>query len=115
MSDRESLKRGNVGVFRNWTYSMWDPAPGTVIYCDPPYEGTKRYASKRSQVPLFDHGHFWDTVRGWELKGCEVFVSEYAAPDDFRAVYEVQKIQSTKRPEQGRDEVTEKLFRWTGH
>lgn len=115
LSDVERIKTANVGVFRNWTYGTWKPLPGTVIYCDPPYRGTKRYSSKRSQVPEFDHDDFWDTVRMWELHGCEVFVSEYTAPEDFQAVYEVQKIQSTKRPEQGRDTVTEKLFRWASH
>ena len=110
--DRDAIRQGNIGRFRNWTYDRWEPRPGTVIYCDPPYAGTKTYSSKRARVPEFNHTSFWERVREWERRGCEVFISEYEAPEDFRTVYEVQKIQSTKRPEQGRDKVTEKLFRW---
>ena len=114
LRDVEAIRRANVGAFENWIYDKWAPLPGTVIYCDPPYAGTKRYSSKRSGIPQFDHERFWAKVREWERNGCEVFVSEYTAPDDFQAVYEVEKVQSTKRPEQGRDKVTERLFRWTG-
>lgn len=64
-------------------FSWWRPAPGTVIYLDPPYAGTMGYASGR-----FDHDLFWRTAERWTREGCYVFVSEYAAPHRWRSVWE---------------------------
>jgi len=108
---RESLTSSALGRFRNWHYDQWNPVPGTVIYCDPPYAGTKRYSSKRAGVPAFDHAHFWSKCREWASAGCEVFVSEYNAPDDIECIWSVEKLQTTKRPEQGRDVAVERLFK----
>lgn len=56
----------------------------SLIYCDPPYEGTTGYAG----LPKFDHAKFWDTVRKWSQQGNTVLVSEYQAPPDFEVVWE---------------------------
>jgi DNA adenine methylase len=49
-----------------------DPPPGAIIYCDPPYIGTKPY----KHVGSFDHDHFWTQCTYWHLLGCHVYVSE---------------------------------------
>lgn len=55
-------------------YSAWRPT-GKLIYCDPPYAGTKPY----SRVPRFDSVAFWATMREWARTNT-VLVSEYDAP-----------------------------------
>lgn len=53
-------------------YDELDIPDGSVIYCDPPYEGASGYKTGR-----FDHGRFWE----WAEKMSErnrVFVSEYS-------------------------------------
>ncbi len=53
-----------------------------LIYCDPPYKETKRYATG-----VFDHDKFWDVVREVSKKNI-VFVSEQTVPDDFKIIFE---------------------------
>ena len=52
----------------------------SVVYCDPPYSGTKGYGMD------FDHDAFWEWARTREFP---VWVSEYSAPDDFVCVKEI--------------------------
>ena len=58
---------------------------GALVYCDPPYAATTRYGRM-----TFDTAAFWETVRRWSVDNF-VFVSEYAAPDDFLCVAESAK------------------------
>jgi DNA adenine methylase len=53
---------------------------GAVIYCDPPYAGTSEY-----KEGAFNHLEFWDWVRD-KSKTHKVYVSEYKAPVDFKAI-----------------------------
>ena len=76
---------------------------GYVIYCDPPYFGTKKYGSSKN----FDHNRFWEWVRQTS-KDNVVLVSEHEAPDDFECIWEqevTRTIDNTKRVR-----TTEKLF-----
>ena len=68
-------------VLSNVSYSELKIPDKSIVYCDPPYEGTTRYHGD------FDHAQFWDWVRDIS-KEHTVFVSEYNAPDDFRCVWE---------------------------
>ena len=52
----------------------------SIIYCDPPYEGTTKYNSK------FSHILFWKWCIFQKELGNSVFVSEYNAPDGFRTL-----------------------------
>lgn len=52
-----------------------------LIYCDPPYAGTKKYESN------FDNDMFWNWCRKQVKKGNKVIVSEYNAPDDFICIW----------------------------
>ncbi len=56
----------------------------SVIYCDPPYEGTAKYKA----VDDFNHDLFWQWCRDKVKEGHQVFISEYNAPDDFTCVWQ---------------------------
>lgn len=53
----------------------------SIIYCDPPYEGTESYSHK------FNHPKFWDWCREMKRIGHTIFVSEYNAPSDFIEIW----------------------------
>jgi len=65
---------------------------GCVVYCDPPYAGTKGY----SRVKGFDSGRFWEVATGWAEAGASVFVSEYSAPDGWVAVDTWERTNSVR-------------------
>lgn len=54
----------------------------SLIYCDPPYEGTTSY-----KTGVFNHPRFWDWCRKMSKTNL-VFVSEYKAPDDFECIWQ---------------------------
>lgn len=76
----------------------------SLIYCDPPYRGTKKYKCE------LDHEEFWCWCRGKVKEGHTLYVSEYAAPDDFVCVKKV--VHETILDRNRRHERTEKLFVW---
>lgn len=55
---------------------------GAVIYCDPPYRGKTRY----DRLPDFDSDTFWAWAE-MQADRSAVFVSEYQAPEGWRAVW----------------------------
>jgi DNA adenine methylase len=75
----------------------------SLIYCDPPYEGTASYGSND-----FDNDKFWNYMRNWS-KNNFVFISEYKAPSDFVCVGSCVK-RSTIAGNGSKDERIEKLF-----
>lgn len=81
---------------------------GCVIYCDPPYEGTKQYGNART----FDYKEFWEVMRTWSRRNNIVLISELSAPDDFITIWEKEVDRSMKAKEHFR--ATEKLFMWGG-
>ncbi len=76
---------------------------GYVIYCDPPYFGTKQYGASKD----FNHKEFWKWVRKMSANNV-VLVSEHNAPNDFECIW-AQKILRTIDNNK-RVETTEKLF-----
>jgi DNA adenine methylase len=52
----------------------------SIVYCDAPYAGVSGYSAK------FDILAFWDWVRKVS-EHSSVYVSEYAAPDDFECLW----------------------------
>lgn len=84
-------------------YKNLEIYPEDVVYCDPPYEGTTGYGCE------FNHQEFWEWCRSLKAK---VFVSEYAAPDDFRCVWsrEVKSSLSANGKSGGSKKSVEKLF-----
>lgn len=58
----------------------------SLIYCDPPYKGTKEYnAAKKSG---FNSEDFWEWCTELTRKKHKVFVSEYTAPDEWVCIWE---------------------------
>lgn len=74
-----------------------------LVYCDPPYQGTKQYANATE----FDYDLFWDTMREWS-KNNIVIISEESAPDDFICIWEKSISRSIKANDKSRS--VEKLF-----
>jgi DNA adenine methylase len=69
------------------------PPPGTLVYCDPPYEGTTGY----SGVPPFDSAAFWLRCRDIVAAGSKVFVSEFKAPSYCEPVWSRPRKSSVTR------------------
>ena len=74
-----------------------------VIYCDPPYQGTKQY----SNAVAFDYDLFWNTMRKWS-KNNVVLISEEHAPDDFVCIWQQEVSRSIKANDKSKS--VEKLF-----
>jgi len=73
----------------------------SIIYCDPPYSGTRSYVFNS-----FDHNDFFEWVGKHRAP---IFFSEYEAPVKFKCVFEYKRIQrlgATKK----RKIFTEKIF-----
>lgn len=75
----------------------------SLIYCDPPYQGTTKYNLNND----FNYDIFWDKVREWSKENI-VLVSEYNAPNDFDCIFEKQL--TTTLDKNSRKIDTEKLF-----
>ena len=68
-------------TFSSGSYDAMYIPPSSLIYCDPPYEGTVGYSNP------FNHALFWDWCRSKAREGHTVFISEYNAPSDFIEVW----------------------------
>ena len=77
-------------------YSSISPPAGTLVYCDPPYAGTKGYA-----VGNFNHEVFWGWVREMSDQHT-VLVSEFTAPPDFVPVFSLKRNDSIRRGDRAR-------------
>jgi len=73
-------------IFITGDYDKIEYPKESIIYCDIPYKNTKQYATSKD----FNHNNFWRWVREMVMKGHNVFVSEYDAPEDFKCVWEKQ-------------------------
>lgn len=83
------------------SYDALDIPANSVIYCDPPYNGTTKYKDS------FDSDAFWQWCRDKAKEGHTVYVSEYNAPEDFKCIWEKQinsNLGGTSKT------ATEKLF-----
>ena len=80
----------------------------TLIYCDPPYQGTSGY-----KTGAFDHDKFFNWCRE-QSKNNVVFVSEYNAPDDFECVWQGEiKTNFASQRKVATHNAIEKLFKVT--
>jgi DNA adenine methylase len=87
----------------NCSYSDLKIPVNSIIYCDPPYEGTTKYKD------CFNHADFWQWCRDKAKEGHSVFISEYNAPSDFICVWE-KEINSSLTKNTGGKKGIEKLF-----
>lgn len=85
------------------SYDKLEIPPESIIYCDPPYEGTTGYKDK------FNHEEFWHWCRMMWCEGHTVFVSEYNAPDDFTCVWE-QEVNVSVAKDSKQKRAVERLF-----
>ena len=96
--------------FRHSSYDKLEIPSNSIIYCDPPYEGTTQYKDS------FDNSKFWQWCRDMTNKGHKVFISEYNAPNDFECIWS-QKVKSSLSANgvAGGNKVSvEKLFIYKG-
>lgn len=102
----KQVKKMKGVVFQNKPYYELELPPNSIVYCDPPYEGTTKYAND------FDHTLFWNWVRNIRKQGHTVFVSEYNAPADFECVWqkEAKSSLSANGKIGGNKVSTERLF-----
>jgi DNA adenine methylase len=90
VSQRSLMKKAAViqnTAFGWCDYAQHQPGESDLVYCDPPYIGTKHL----TQLPRFDHHRFWHTMESWVAAGATVFVSERTAPEGWRPVLTQQR------------------------
>jgi DNA adenine methylase len=75
----------------------------TLIYCDPPYEGTEKYDVSKD----FSHDNFWNWCRKMS-EGNIVLISEQSAPVDFECIWQ-QEVKRTM-DNNSRGKAIEQLF-----
>ena len=90
-------------VFIHKDYRDWKDLNNCLIYCDPPYQGTKQYDNAKN----FNYEEFWNIIREWS-KNNIVLVSEQNAPDDFKCIWEQEVSRSIKATDKSKS--VEKLF-----
>ena len=93
-------------TFRQGEYHELEIPPNSIIYCDPPYQGTTGYNNS------IDYQKFWNWAREKSAEHI-LFVSEYSAPDDFQCVWqkEVKSSLSANGKSGGNKNSVEKLFK----
>ena len=82
--------------------------PNSIVYCDPPYANSKNYSTGG-----FNSDEFWEWCRVMVTQGHTVFMSEYEAPPDFKAVWSQEVTSSLRANNQvrGAKKSLEKLFK----
>lgn len=86
------------------SYDALEIPPDSIIYCDPPYQGTKGYEVD------FDYPKFYDWCKSMKQAGHKVFVSEYSMPSDFTCIWSMEVANSLDRFSQKRERRIERLF-----
>ena len=89
-------------TFTSMDYRNYEHKEGDVVYCDPPYKGTRKYNGT-----TFDHDAFYEWVRTRDYK---VYFSEYSAPDDFVSVFNTNVQQLMSGGNSSHNKATEHLF-----
>lgn len=104
----KQITKLNQVLFCNKQYFELQIPENSIIYCDPPYQGTTEYKDSK-----FDSLKFWGWVRDMSISGHSVFVSEYNAPEDFECIWSKDLTsQLSANGKCGGSKVsTEKLFK----
>lgn len=104
-SERFNLSQNQIEVSSLDYASVQLPKPeDCVLYCDIPYENTKKYKQKS-----FDYQRFYDWCKQKHSEGYQIYVSSYELPEDlFTEVWSKQRY-STYSKSKGK-QVIEKLF-----
>lgn len=104
---KQNPKLQNV-IFINKKYDDLDIPKNSLIYCDPPYEGTTKYKDN-----MFNYKKFWEWCRNKTKEGHNVFISEYNTPNDFECLWK-KEIVSSLTKNTGNKSGVEKLFKYRG-
>lgn len=100
-SEQEEYK--NI-IFDSGDYKIWPVIKNSLVYCDPPYEGTKPYGY--AFETKFNHKEYWDWVRE-ASKIAFVVVSEQNLPEDFDIIWQKEVKRTTNKSNDFK--ATEKL------
>jgi DNA adenine methylase len=71
-------------TFTRRTYTQTPYTKKSVIYCDPPYEGTYSYSE-------FDSPTFWSWAETAVKAGAHVYVSEFKAPPNWVPIWSIKR------------------------
>lgn len=82
------------------SYERVDVPPGSIVYCDIPYNNTNC-----GSYGGFNHDQFYE----WARKRDDVFISEFSMPEDFVVFAEVERWQHMAAADNSQT-VTEKIF-----
>ena len=93
-------------VLQVTSYDELKIPPNSIIYCDPPYQGTTKYKH------VFDSEKLFNWCLEQASQGHTVFVSEYNAPEAFECIWQAE-IQASLTVT-GSKKATEKLFKVKG-
>ena len=91
--------------------SMKENTEGYVIYCDPPYRDTTKYATGN-----FPYDEFYDWCRKFS-KNNIVLISDYWMPDDFECVWQKEvktSLDNNRGADNDKTNRVEKLWKWKG-
>lgn len=84
--------------------------PDMFIYCDPPYQNTKKYQVGRD----LDYDAFW---RWFRECPCSVYVSSYSAPEDITAInfdFKMQQLDNGHRGDHKQKKYAIENIYWNG-
>lgn len=95
----ESLERLQSLQITGVSYDEIEILPNSVVYCDPPYRGTRNYGFE------FDSDRFFQWASDIPFP---VYISEYSAPDDFISIASVKK--QAQFSQKKNNQVTENIF-----
>jgi len=105
LKTKEMLRSASVQRFQHKSYHEWDIPIGSCVYLDPPYKQSQGYTTG-----TFDHDAFWSWAENIAKSGCDVFVSEYTAPESWECIMEIKKIVHLGGGSKHFD-ATEKIFK----
>jgi len=100
LSRKSKLLKGT--KFYSKSYQDLDIPPKSIIYCDPPYEGSAGYTVS------FDSVKFWNWAVNKSLEGHIVWVSEYSCPLDIEPHWSLSTVSTLAQYKQKK--VIEKLY-----
>lgn len=99
-----------VKSFTSTSYDCFDFSKGgNIIYCDPPYVGTKQYNKQLDKV--FNTCQFWKQVKIWADQGNYVFVSEKTCPIKHKLLHSKElHIYTTKNKDGKYGKMVDNLY-----